>query len=87
MISDVNKVVNDLVSIVFLLGGSLFCKDYEEVCKFVEYFLEYDLGSLLVDMLIVCIDVWEDNVVEFEEFNMCFEVGKNGVLLLWVFMQ
>lgn len=37
MISDANKAVNDLASIVPLLGGSSSRKDYEEARKLVEY--------------------------------------------------
>ncbi|HBX4796621.1 TPA: transcriptional regulator, partial [Klebsiella pneumoniae] len=42
MISDANKAVNDLASIVPLLGGSSSRKDYEEARKLVEYLLEHD---------------------------------------------
>ncbi|WP_440705343.1 helix-turn-helix domain-containing protein, partial [Klebsiella pneumoniae] len=87
MISDANKAVNDLASIVPLLGGSSSRKDYEEARKLVEYLLEHDPGSPLVDMLTARIDAWEDNAVEFEEFNTRFEAGKNGVSLLRVLMQ
>ncbi len=47
MISDANKVVNDLASIVPLLGGSSSRKDYEEARKLVEYLLEHDPDSPL----------------------------------------
>ncbi|HIG4201724.1 helix-turn-helix domain-containing protein [Klebsiella pneumoniae] len=86
MISDANKAVNDLASIVPLLGGSSSRKDYEEARKLVEYLLEHDPDSPLVDMLTARIDAWEDNAVEFEEFNTRFEAGKNGVSLLRVLM-
>ncbi len=76
MISDANKAVNDLASIVPLLGGSSSRKDYEEARKLVEYLLEHDPDSPLVDMLTARIDAWEDNAVEFEEFNTRFEAGK-----------
>ncbi|MFY2406670.1 hypothetical protein ACOQKP_27650, partial [Klebsiella pneumoniae] len=84
MISDANKAVNDLASIVPLLGGSSSRKDYEEARKLVEYLLEHDPDSPLVDMLTARIDAWEDNAVEFEEFNTRIEAGKNGVSLLRV---
>ncbi len=51
MISDANKAVNDLASIVPLLGGSSSRKDYEEARKLVEYLLEHDPDSPLVDIL------------------------------------
>lgn len=38
-------------------------------------------------MLTARIDAWEDNAVEFEEFNTRIEAGKNGVSLLRVLMQ
>ena len=50
MISDANKAVNDLASIVPLLGGSSSRKDYEEARKLVEYLLEHDPDSPLVDL-------------------------------------
>ena len=87
MISDANKAVNDLASIVPLLGGSSSRKDYEEARKLVEYLLEHDPDSPLVDMLTARIDAWEDNAVEFEEFNTRFAAGKNDVSLLRVLMQ
>ncbi len=40
MISDANKAVNDLASIVPLPGGSSSRKDYEDARKLVEYLLE-----------------------------------------------
>lgn len=83
MISDANKAVNDLASIVPLLGGSSSRKDYEEA----RYLLEHDPDSPLVDILTARIDAWENNAVEFEEFNTRIEAGKNGVSLLRVLMQ
>lgn len=59
MISDANKAVNDLASIVPLLGGSSSRKDYEEARKLVEYLLEHDPDSPLVDILTARIDAWE----------------------------
>ncbi|HCQ8410687.1 helix-turn-helix domain-containing protein [Klebsiella variicola] len=89
MISDAIKAANDLACIVPLLGGSSSRKDYEEARKLVEYLLEHDPDSPLVDMLTARIDAWEDkdNAVEFEEFNTRIEAGKNGVSLLRVLMQ
>lgn len=49
MISDANKAVNDLASIVPLLGGSSSRKDYEEARKLVEYLLENDPRQYAVD--------------------------------------
>jgi HTH-type transcriptional regulator / antitoxin HigA len=85
--SDAIKAANDLTSIVPLLGGSSSRKDYEEALKLVEYLLEHDPDSPLVDMLTARIDAWEDNAVELEEFNTRIEAGKNGVSLLRVLMQ
>ena len=47
MISDANKAVNDLASIVPLPGGSSSRKDYEDARKLVEYLLEHDPDSPL----------------------------------------
>ncbi|WP_275368950.1 transcriptional regulator, partial [Klebsiella pneumoniae] len=76
MISDANKAVNDLASIVPLLGGSSSRKDYEDVRKLVEYLLEHDPDSPLVDILTARIDAWENNAVEFTRI----EAGKNGTV-------
>ncbi|ENZ7623157.1 helix-turn-helix domain-containing protein, partial [Klebsiella pneumoniae] len=51
------------------------------------YLLEHDPDSPLVDILTARIDAWENNAVEFEEFNTRIEAGKNGVSLLRVLMQ
>ena len=73
--SDAIKAANDLASIVPLLGGSSSRKDYEEALKLVEYLLEHDPDSPLVDMLTARIDTWEDNAVEFEN-----EIGKKSLV-------
>ncbi|HCK3393412.1 TPA: helix-turn-helix domain-containing protein, partial [Klebsiella pneumoniae] len=66
-----------------LLGGSSSRKDYEDVRKLVEYLLEHDPDSPLVDILTARIDAWENNAVEFTRI----EAGKNGVSLLRVLLQ
>ncbi len=53
MISDANKAVNDLASIVPLLGGSSSRKDYEDARKLVEYLLEALLQIVGGDKLII----------------------------------
>ncbi|TNC53672.1 transcriptional regulator, partial [Klebsiella quasipneumoniae] len=87
MISDAKKAVNDMASIVPLLGASSSRKAYEEACKHVEYLLEHDPDSPLVDILNARIDAWENHAVEFDEFNTRSEAGKNGVSLMRVLMQ
>ncbi|MHA7046536.1 helix-turn-helix domain-containing protein, partial [Klebsiella pneumoniae] len=49
----------------------------------VEYLLEHDPDSPLVDILTARIDAWENNAVEFTRI----EAGKNGVSLLRVLLQ
>ncbi len=86
MISDANKAVNDLASIVPLLGGSSSRKDYEDARKLVEYLLEHDPDSPLVDILTARIDARENNAVEFEEFNTRIEAGKTVYRCCWGFL-
>ncbi|ELC5052925.1 helix-turn-helix domain-containing protein [Klebsiella oxytoca] len=85
--SEAIKAINELTSIVPLLGGSTSRKDYEEALKLVEYLVEHDPDSALVDMLTAKIDAYEDSAAEFEEFNTRIATGKNGVSLLRVLMD
>lgn len=81
------KAANDLASIVPLLGGSTSRKDYDEAVRLVEYLLENEPDSPLVDMLTAKIDAYEDSAPEFEEYNARVAAGKHGVSLLRVLME
>nr|MBG2721308.1 helix-turn-helix domain-containing protein [Klebsiella michiganensis] len=85
--SDAIKAANDSPVLSLCWVAARPAKDYEEALKLVEYLLEHDPDSPLVDMLTARIDAREDNAVEFEEFNTRIEAGKNGVSLLRVLMQ
>lgn len=81
------KAANDLASIVPLLGGSTSRKDYEEALELIEYLLENEPDSPLVDMLASKIAAYEDSAVEFAAFNTRIATGCNGVALLRVLMN
>ena len=63
MISDANKAVNDLASIVPLLGGSSSRKDYEDVRKLVEYLLEHDPGNDSNLLIVFYVQIMPDDFV------------------------
>jgi len=69
MYGDAIKAAQNLASIVPFLGGSTSRKDYEEAIKMVEYLVEHEPDSPLVNMLTAQIDEYEDNAPEFAEFN------------------
>ncbi|EIP3952767.1 helix-turn-helix domain-containing protein [Salmonella enterica] len=87
IISEAIKAANDLAVIVPFLGATASRSDYDEALKLVEYLLENEPDSPLVDMLISKIEVYEDNSPEFEEFNTRISAGKGGVSMLRVLME
>lgn len=87
IISEAIKAANNLASIVPFLGGSTSRNDYEEALKLVEYLLENEPDSLLVDVLTSKIEAYEDNASEFEEFNARIAVGNGSVSMLRVLME
>ncbi|MCC8379072.1 helix-turn-helix domain-containing protein (plasmid) [Xenorhabdus stockiae] len=87
MINEVIQAVDNLVSIVPLLGGSTSRKDYEEAIKLVEYLIEHEPDSPLVDMLTDKIDNYENQAPEFAEFNERLANIHGGVAILRVLMD
>ncbi|EOV9674477.1 type II toxin-antitoxin system HigA family antitoxin [Cronobacter turicensis] len=87
MYGDAIKAAQNLASIVPFLGGSASRKDYEEAIKMVEYLVEHEPDSPLVNMLTAQIDEYEDNAPEFAEFNARIAAGSHGVSLLRVLMD
>ncbi|EAA7570446.1 TPA: helix-turn-helix domain-containing protein [Salmonella enterica subsp. enterica serovar Havana] len=87
MYGEAIKAAQDLASIVPLLGGSTSRKDYEEAIKMVEYLVEHEPDSPLVDMLAAKIDDYEDNAPEFAEFNARIATESHGISLLRILMD
>ncbi|WP_318373787.1 helix-turn-helix domain-containing protein [Enterobacter sp.] len=87
MYGEAIKAAQNLASIVPLLGGSTSRKDYEEAIKIVEYLVEHEPDSPLVDMLTAKIDDYEDNAPEFAEFNARIATESRGVSLLRILMD
>lgn len=87
MYADAIKAAQNLASIVPLLGGSTSRKDYEAAIKMVEYLVEHEPDSPLVNMLTAQIDEYEDNAPEFAEFNARIAAGSHGVSLLRILMD
>lgn len=87
MITEAIQATNDLVKIVPFLGGSTSKKDYEQALELVEYLIEHDPDSPLVDMLADKVARYEDNAPEFAEFNARIARLPRGVTLLRVLMD
>ncbi len=81
------QAVNSLVNIVPLLGGSTYRKDYDEAVNLVEYLLEHEPDSPLVDMLAAKIEAYEDSASEFAAFNERIATGSTGVAVLRTLME
>lgn len=81
------QAANNLASIVPLLGGSTSRKDYDEAIKLVEYLIEYDPDSPLVDMLTAKIDAYESSAPEFAAFNERIAKTQGGVAVLRTIMD
>ncbi|EOC1318937.1 helix-turn-helix domain-containing protein [Cronobacter turicensis] len=85
MIADTTKAIEatkQLVAAVPLLGGSSSEKDYRHALALVDYLIDHDDESPLIDILAAKIADYEDNSERFAEFNK--EVGEMpvGVALL-----
>ncbi len=87
MYAEALKAAQNLASIVPLLGGSTSRKDYEAAIKMVEYLIEHEPDSPLVNMLTTQIDEYEDNAPEFAEFNARIAAGSHGISLLRILMD
>ncbi|WP_350303924.1 helix-turn-helix domain-containing protein [Photorhabdus viridis] len=87
MINEAIQAVNGLVSIVPLLGGSTSRKDYDEAMKLVEYLVEHNPDSPLVDMLTAKIDTYESSAPEFTKFNERIASTQSGIAILRTLMD
>ncbi|MCZ4061277.1 transcriptional regulator [Pantoea sp. LMR881] len=87
MITEAIQATNNLIKIVPLLGGSTNKKDYEQALELVEYLVEHDPDSPLVDLLAEKVARYEDNAPEFAEFNARIAEMPHGVALLRVLMD
>lgn len=87
MYDEAIKAAQNLASIVALLVGSTSRKDYEEAVKMVEYMVEHEPDSLLVDMLAAKIDDYEDTAPEFADFKARIASEPHGVSLLLILMD
>ncbi|WP_368758746.1 type II toxin-antitoxin system HigA family antitoxin [Klebsiella oxytoca] len=86
-ISEAIKAANNQADIVPFLGENASQNDYEEALKLVEYLLENEPDSPLVDMLAPKIETYENIAPEFEEFNARIATGNSGVSLLRVLIK
>lgn len=87
MITEAIQATNQLVEIIPFLGGSTQKKDYEQALELVEYLVEHQPDSPLIDMLADKVARYEDNAPEFAEFNARIAKMPQGVALLRVLMD
>lgn len=85
--SDAIAAADSLVKMLPLLGGSTCRKDYEEAIRLVEYLVEHQPESPLIDMLTAKIDAYENHAPEFAEFNARIDTESHGVSLLRILMD
>ena len=85
--SEATKAANTLAAIVPLLGGSTSKNDYQDALKLVEYLVEHEPDSVLVEMLISRIDAYENTAPEFADFNKRVADTDTGVALLRILMD
>lgn len=81
------KAANDLPSEFPFLDSTPSCQDYEDVLGLVEYLIEHDPDSPLVEMLAAEIDKYENESQEFAEFNARVANIPSGVALLRTLMD
>ncbi|WP_035604570.1 helix-turn-helix domain-containing protein [Edwardsiella tarda] len=87
MYDDAVKAARALASIVPLLGGSQSRTDYEAALSLLNHLLETEPDNLLVDMLSVKIDAYENSAPEFTEFNRRLAGEDAGVAILQALMK
>jgi len=85
--ADAIKAANDLTAVLPFLGATPSRKDYEEALALVEYLIEHQPDSPLVDMLTAKIDKYENESPEFAEFNARVAAIPTGVALLRTLMD
>ncbi|UYU31191.1 helix-turn-helix domain-containing protein [Siccibacter colletis] len=81
------EAANSLVKIVPILGSSPGRKDYEDALLLIEYLIEYEPDSPLVEMLSARIDRYERTAPEFAAFNARTAAIPAGVALLRTLMD
>ena len=81
------KAANDLTSELPFLGSRPSRQDYEDALGLVEYLIEDDPDSPLVEMLTTKIDKYENESPEFAEFNARVASVPSGVALLRTLMD
>lgn len=85
MITDTAKAITaakDLVAAVPFLGGNSSEKDYRDALGLMDYLIEYDDESPLIDFLAAKIADYEDTCEDFAEFNNSITETSVGVALL-----
>ena len=81
------KAANDLTRELPFLGSIPSRQDYEDAMGLVEYLIEHDPDSPLVEMLTAKIDKYENESPEFAEFNARVASIPSGVALLRTLMD
>ncbi|WNI65310.1 helix-turn-helix domain-containing protein [Enterobacter asburiae] len=81
------KAANDLTSELPFLGSRPSRQDYEDAHGLVEYLIEHDPDSPLVEMLTAKIDNYENESPVFAEFNARVASIPSGVALLRTLMD
>ncbi|KIC86585.1 UNVERIFIED_ORG: HTH-type transcriptional regulator/antitoxin HigA [Pantoea allii] len=87
MITEAIQATNDLVRIVPFLGGSIDKRDYEQALELVEYLVEHQPDSPLVEILSDKVARYENSAPEFAAFNALTHAMPRGVALLRVIMD
>ncbi|EIW3845546.1 helix-turn-helix domain-containing protein [Salmonella enterica] len=85
--ADAIKTASNLAEIIPFLGGSTSRSDYDDAMRLVEYLLEHEPDSPLVDMLTAKIEKYEDEAPELSEFNERIASLPAGIALLRVLMD
>ncbi|MGJ0191119.1 helix-turn-helix domain-containing protein [Pantoea sp. RRHST58] len=87
MIAEAIQATNDLIKIVPFLGASPSKDDYKQALELVEYLVEHEPNSPLIDMLADKVAKYESNAPEFTAFNTRIANLPGGVALLRVLMD
>ncbi|TDB47158.1 helix-turn-helix domain-containing protein [Photorhabdus khanii] len=81
------QATTDLIAAVPFLGNSSSENDYRDALAMVDYFIENDDESPLIDILAAKIAEYENNNERFAEFNKAVEDMPTGVAALRVLMD
>lgn len=84
---DVIAATHHLVSLLPILGGSTRREDYDEAMEMIEYLLEHEPDSPLVNLLASRIEEYENSAPEFAAFNERVAQTDTGLALLRVLMD